>query len=467
MKKTFIMLCTLCAFVGDIAAQTTYDVYIYTEPKGYKKETKNGMLTYTKSDSKTGTYCIISLYSQSPSSGDLVKDFDNDWQELVAAPLGVTAAPQKDNGDEITGWKTYSGAANFEFGGGTSMVLLTTAKKDNANVSMIVVTNAQSFLADADIFFDKLKLGKPKVTTVKNNPVIKPGNNQTAAAGNNTISPVAYSFGEYKILIPDNYFSSKTISNNVINYKVNVENLNINILQPFPGSGNLETDMNTYFFRVFDGYKKLNSALSNSDHTYKGTTAEGVPYLIEYRDIARGEYPNQEQKVAVLMLFQLGNNVAIVQGYYDHMMEAVVWAKSESLKSIFNMFVHFLKFNSKPSITNPVAISGTKWSSTGSSVALIYDFKTNGTFVGAGAASFRVGHNETHDKITTTSYGNDGTWNLNGNNLTMNYVASKRVATSLLRIFYEKSYDNTWKEYLGLYSKENNGMWTELKLTRD
>jgi hypothetical protein len=467
MKKVILFLCVLCALVGNIAAQTTYDVFTYTEPKGYKKETKTGAITYTKTDAKAGTYCIISLYAQSPSRGDIKKDFENDWQELVAAPLGVTAAPQKDNGDEITGWKTYSGGANFEFGGGTSMVLLTTAKKDNANVSMIVVTNAQSFLADADIFFDKLKLGKPKVTAVKNNPVIKPGNNQTATAGNNTTSPVAFSFGEYKILIPDNYFSSKTISNNVINYKVNVENLNINILQPFPGSGNLETDMNTYFFKVFDGYQKLNSALSNDNHTYKGTTAEGVPYLIEFRDISKGEYPNEDKKVAMLMLFQLGNNVAIVQGFYDHILEAMVWAKSENLKSIFTMFVHFLKFNSKQTITNQVAISGTKWSSTTSSVALIYDFKTNGTFVGAGASSTRVGYNDTHDKVTTTSYGNDGTWNLNGNNLTMNYVANKRVASSQLRIFYEKNYDNTWKEYLGLFSKDNNGLWTELKLTRD
>jgi hypothetical protein len=466
MKK-IIFLCMLFAFVGNAIAQTNYDIITYTEPKGYKKETKTGVVTYTKTDSKAGTYCIISLYAQSPSSGDIKKDFENDWQELVATPLNIKDAPKADNGDDITGWRTYSGAANFEFGGGTSMSLLITAKKDNANVSMLVVTNAQSFLADADAFFDKLKLGKPKAITVKNNPVVKPINNPTATAENNTNSLVAYSFGEYKILITDNYFSSKTINNNVINYKVNVENLNINIFQPFPSCGNLETDMDTYFFKVFDGYKKLNSALSNSDHTYKGTTAEGVPYLIEYRDIARGEYPNEDKKVAVLMLFQLGNNVAIVQGYYDHMMEAVAWVKSENLKSIFNMFVHFLKFNSKSSITNPVAISGTKWSSTSTSVALIYDFKTNGTFVGAGASSFRVGHNETHDKVTTTSYGNDGTWSLNGNNLTMNYVVSKRVASSLLRIFYEKNYDNTWKEYLGLYSKDNNGLWSELKLTRD
>ncbi len=469
MKITVFLFCVCCTFWVNINAQTNYDVFTYTEPMGYKKETKKGVVTYTKTDSKTGTYCMIGLYAQSPSSGDLIKDFESDWQDLVVKPLSVTAAPEKDNGEDITGWKTYSGGANFEFGGGTSMVLLTTAKKDNANVSMLVVTNAQIFLPEVDVFLDKLKLGKPKVTVVKNNTVVNTtiNNNTKTTSSNNTTIPVAYSYGDYKILISDNYFSSKTISNNVINYKVDVENLNINILQPFPSSGNLETDMDTYFYKVFDGYKKYNSALSNSDHTYKGATAEGVPYVIECRDISKGEYPNEEKKVAMLMLFQLGDKVAIVQGYYDHMMEAMVWAKSESLKSVFLMFVHFLKFNNKSNITNPIAISGTKWSTVSTSGALLYDFKTNGTFVGAGAVSTRVSHNETHDKVTTTSYGNDGTWKLNGNNLTMNYVANKRVESSLLRIFYEKNYDNTWKEYLGLYSKGTNGMWTELKLTRD
>jgi hypothetical protein len=166
----FISCISFCLSVLVAKSQTTYDVFTYTEPKGYKKETKTGFTSYTKSDAKTGTYCIISLYAQSPSSGDLAKDFDNDWKELVATSLGVTAAPEKDNGDEITGWKTYSGGANFDFGGGTSMALLTTAKKDNANVAILIVTNSQSFLTtDVDAFFAKLKLGKPKVQVTNTN----------------------------------------------------------------------------------------------------------------------------------------------------------------------------------------------------------------------------------------------------------------------------------------------------------
>ncbi len=165
-----------------IQAQTTFDVFTYKEPNGYKKEVKPGLISYTKTDNKAGTYCIISLYSQSLSSGNLTKDFDNDWASLVATPLSVTNAPEKDKGDEITGWKTISGGANFEFSGSTSMALLTTAKKEDANIAILVVTNSQNLLTtDVDAFYATLKLGTPlKAAVAQNNT---PANN---IVGSNT-----------------------------------------------------------------------------------------------------------------------------------------------------------------------------------------------------------------------------------------------------------------------------------------
>jgi hypothetical protein len=184
MKK-YMILFLFCGLIGSALGQNTYDVFTYNEPVGYKKESKNSLLSYTKTDNKTGTYCVISLYAQSVSSGDLVKDFDNDWISLVATPLGVTAAPQKENGADITGWKTNSGGANFQFGGGTSMALLTTAKKDNANVAILIVTNSQDFLtADIEGFYASLKLGNPvQAVTPSNTTSI---NNNSGATGKPT-----------------------------------------------------------------------------------------------------------------------------------------------------------------------------------------------------------------------------------------------------------------------------------------
>jgi hypothetical protein len=221
MKKIAFLLCVLSALAAN--AQTTYDVFTYTEPKGYKKEVKTGFTSYTKSDAKTGTYCIISLYAQSLSSGDLTKDFDNDWNELVAAPLGVTAAPQKDNGDEITGWKTYSGAANFEFGGGTSMAVLTTAKNNNANVAILIITNSQDFLTtDADAFFTTIKLGKPVQTTVAANNNNSQNNNTNTAKPNSIIGEWLYDDGLISILYDYSGHANNDTYNNDV--KMTVKN---------------------------------------------------------------------------------------------------------------------------------------------------------------------------------------------------------------------------------------------------
>ncbi len=197
MKKIILFIGIFYApfFFGmwNLNAQTTYDVFTYTAPKGYKQETKTGFTSYTKLDNKTGTYCIISLYKQSPSSGDLVQDFDKDWKELVATPLSVTAAPQKDKGDEITGWQTYSGAANFEYGGGTSMALLTTAKKDDANIAILIVSNSNEMITkDADAFYATLKLGKPSQTTVANT-----NNNTQNNIGNSSNAKPTSIIGEW------------------------------------------------------------------------------------------------------------------------------------------------------------------------------------------------------------------------------------------------------------------------------
>jgi hypothetical protein len=203
MKKTFL-LCILYAFVANINAQTTYDVFTYTEPNGYKKETKKASIVYTKTDTKTGTFCMISLFPQTQSKGNIVTDFNSDWAALVATPLNVKDVPKADNSAAISGWQTYSGGANFELNETTSMALLTNAKKDNVVVSVLVITNAKNFLKDADTFFDNLKLSKPKAVAVTNiKPVEKkePVQNATATSfSNNGIEGVWVSWGNRDIL---------------------------------------------------------------------------------------------------------------------------------------------------------------------------------------------------------------------------------------------------------------------------
>jgi hypothetical protein len=308
-KKIFLLSATLFLSTLVVNAQTTYNVLTYTEPKGYKKETKINCITYTKSDAKTGTYCIISLYAQSPSSGDLVKDFDNDWATLVK-PLGVTAAPQKDNGDEITGWKTYTGAANFEFGGATSIAVLTTAKKDNANVAVLIVTNTQSFLTtDVDAFFGKLKLGKPLITkqVAKNNDLLLNATNDNFGTGKLDGVWIAYFLSyvtkgmmfDQKVFLSSSRFLNDMPNGGLDNFTPNANNpvytytLNgnngkyIDAANKYPGTfkvmapNKIELESHTYFKSANPNGKFINAS-------YTSWSEENSP---EFKAAPKGDRP--------------------------------------------------------------------------------------------------------------------------------------------------------------------------------
>ncbi len=161
MKKILLIIAIL--FSGFCIAQQTHDLFMYTPPSGWKKEIKNGMVSYTTTDSKKGTYCLISLYSATDGKGGIQADFDNDWQELVAKPLGVTAVPQSSKAEAVNGWEVMNGVATFSFGGGTSIVMLTTFSGYGKATSMLCVLNDQAYQKDLEDFLSKLDIKKPSV----------------------------------------------------------------------------------------------------------------------------------------------------------------------------------------------------------------------------------------------------------------------------------------------------------------
>jgi hypothetical protein len=290
MKKIFSLSTTLLVSAFVVHSQTTHDVFTYTEPVGYKKETAKDYISYTKTDAKTGTYCIISLYAQTQSSGDIKKDFENDWQDLVVKSLQIKDAPKADNSDDVTGWKTYSGTANFEFGGGTNIALLTTAKKEDASIAILVVTNAQSFITnDVDAFYTTLKLGSPKKgVVVKNqtpikNPIKtsnKPNEAYNTDGGGISGVWVAYAFG---ITSKRLEFKTKVFfSNGKYIYDMPIEGLD-NISEATEGMGTYKTDKDVIYYKNgnWEGsssFKKESNnkiTLETSDNYYKSANPNG------------------------------------------------------------------------------------------------------------------------------------------------------------------------------------------------
>jgi hypothetical protein len=445
MRLTILLL-SLIIHTG-LFAQTTYNVFTYAEPKGYKKEVKSGFISYTKTDNKAGTYCIISLYAQSPSSGDLVKDFDNDWKELVATPLGVTTAPEKDNGDEITGWKTNSGGANFTFSGGTSMALLTTAKMDNANVAILVVTNAQSLLTtDVDTFFDKIKLAKPKAMVVKPISIQKnivssnPNDIPTVLTGKYQNGTGALS--DYKFIVPASF--TGTIYTDEIQFKdtKTYSGAVVSILPLVAYNGNIETDLLTIFFQQFKDWQPhtLGGFDANGGEFEKGFTAQGFPYIKANKMLTKSNSDYGAAKTdGLILLIKVGNKLATIVAADNFQ------SISGQADKVLNYLIFTLRFNNAPatsySLQNDMLNS---WSSASGSVGLSNSYYKNGTFDFGGASRIYVNHDANYDKVTTTSYGTSGTYSLKGNELTSNFKSNNNTTKELVRVYYKKFNTDAW-----------------------
>lgn len=444
MKCIFFAIITVISL--NSYCQTTFDVFNYTEPKEWKKEIKGSMVSYTITDDKKGSYCIISLYANTTGKETLQASFDNEWQELVATNLGVTTKPQCSKGENLNDWETMTGFALFEFNGGKSGAILSTFSNSGKAASMLIVFNDQAYQPDVDIFSKKLSLGKP----------------DTISASNGTGA-----LSDYEFTLPPGF--SKTVKDNEIVLSAVLTDQHvpmiISVLPMQPSSGNLETDMNTIFFSVFKGWNNYNHWSASLPATKKGTTTNGYNYILEYRDIRQTDNSESQLSAAVLLV-QVNNQVAVFAGSYKQISAALESNLVEHLKAQYIYLLHSISFkNYKPNPV-PISILG-KWSAMSSSTGSFYEFYSNGTFSWSGGTSFKTRYNDTYDKVTITTRANDGKWSLKGNELTLYHNTTKKTSNYKLRLYSDKNLDGTWMKRLGWFSMYEGGGFGELSFSPD
>ncbi len=444
MKKIFFALITGISLSS--YCQTTFDVFNYTEPKEWKKETKNSMVSYTTTDNKKGSYCIISLYANTTGQETLQASFDNEWQELVATNLGVTAKPQYSRAENLNGWENMTGAVLFEFNGGKSAAILSTYSNLGKAASMLIVYNDQAYQPDVDSFIKKLSLSKPDAISATN--------------GTGALSDYVFT--------PPPGFSKVVKANEIVLSAVLTDQkvpMIISVLPMQPSSGNLETDMNTLFFSVFKGWNNYNHWSAPFPATEKGTTTNGYNYILEYRDIQQTDNSESLLSAAVLLV-QVNNQVAVFAGSYKQM-SAALWSNLvEHLKDQYIYLLHSVSFKNYKPNPAPISILG-KWKAMSSSTGSFYEFYPNGTFSWSGGTSFKTRYDDTHDKVTITTRANDGKWGLKGNELTLYHNTTKKTSQYKMRLYYDKNLDGTWIKRLGFFSIYEGGGFGELSFSPD
>lgn len=232
MKKTFIgiLICFLAS--GALAQKETFDIATYTPPKEFKKELKQGILSYSQINSTSGEFCAIIMYASSVSTGDDQKDFKREWAALVATPYNVSSNPSTQTMTTTDGWKAVVGVAPVKIDGIDLYMMLYVFSGFGKTFTVKISTNQPSYAAQIDALFATMELNKAT------KPQPAPGNASTTkpAGANGT------TFGAMKYNAPAGW-SHQKFQDGVVFKPLDLtqgEQLAMQIMQPLNGSGSLE-----------------------------------------------------------------------------------------------------------------------------------------------------------------------------------------------------------------------------------
>jgi len=147
----------------------TFDIATYTPPKDWKKEANTGVVNYTSVNTTTGKFCIITLYASKASTGDVQKDFNNEWKELVVTPYQAEANPETQTQATAEGWKVVSAAAQAKLDGNDFYVLLSVVSGFGKTMTIRTSLNDASYTTEVDAFLGSIQLDNTKNAPVTNN----------------------------------------------------------------------------------------------------------------------------------------------------------------------------------------------------------------------------------------------------------------------------------------------------------
>jgi hypothetical protein len=185
MKKNCLFILVFLFATGMYAQKQTFDIITYTPPKGWKKQTTESAVQFTKQDAANGAYCIITLMKSLASGGNSKENFDAAWETVVKEMVKVSTAPEMQPVVTEDGWEAQSGYAPFEADSAKGVVILVTSSGYEKMVNILVMTNTDVYEKEMTAFLESVSFKKP---TVKLNQT---KGNETKTTNNKEIIPAA------------------------------------------------------------------------------------------------------------------------------------------------------------------------------------------------------------------------------------------------------------------------------------
>ena len=160
MKKIISFL-LLTAIIKHAICQTeTFDIATYTPPKGWAKDSKEGVMIYSNSNAATGGFCILAIYASDPSTGDPQKDFKSKWKDQVVIPYKAAENPKTETQTSPDGWKAVAALTTVKQDGIVSYVMLTVFSGFGKTMSVLANFNDPAYATIIDDLQGNMKIDK-------------------------------------------------------------------------------------------------------------------------------------------------------------------------------------------------------------------------------------------------------------------------------------------------------------------
>jgi hypothetical protein len=161
--KEILMLLILSSVLpfGEGRAQTheNFDIVRFIPPQSWVREPGNGFVSFTSIDRTESQYARILLYASLPSSGNLDKDFDTEWNQLVKPHYQPGDFTDRSVSPFKNGYTAKIGVAPFKYTNQNQVVVLATLSDGQTKISYVFLTNTQRYEKELEDFGSSLNFG--------------------------------------------------------------------------------------------------------------------------------------------------------------------------------------------------------------------------------------------------------------------------------------------------------------------
>lgn len=140
----------------------------YTAPAGWSKtQTQPNVIAFSIQNQTTGGFCIVTLYGATPGTGNPKTDFTREWNKLAVQTMGAEPNPAT-NSESAEGWTGVGGGGGVDLPGGKGIAFLTVISGFGQAVSVLGVTNDQSYIPQFQAFISGIEM--EKIQAANNTP---------------------------------------------------------------------------------------------------------------------------------------------------------------------------------------------------------------------------------------------------------------------------------------------------------